>query len=53
MTIGANAPGGGAETGDGRDLADLLRRVAARDEAAFAALYRLTSAKLNGIVPVF
>ena len=50
MTIGANAPGGGAETGDGQDLADLLRRVAARDEAAFAALYRLTSAKLNGIV---
>ena len=50
MTIGANAPGGGAETGDGQDLADLLRRVAARDEAAFATLYRRTSAKLYGIV---
>jgi RNA polymerase sigma-70 factor, ECF subfamily len=50
MTIGAKAPGGGAETGDGRDLADLLRRVAARDEAAFAALYRRTSAKLYGVV---
>jgi RNA polymerase sigma-70 factor, ECF subfamily len=50
MTIGANAPGGGTETGDGQDLADLLRRVAARDEAAFAALYRRTSAKLYGVV---
>jgi RNA polymerase sigma-70 factor, ECF subfamily len=50
MTIGADAPGGGAETGDGQDLADLLRRVAARDEAAFAALYRRTNAKLYGIV---
>src|SRR5271165_3098119 len=50
MTSGAKAPGGGAETGDGEDLAVLLRRVAARDEAAFAALYRRTSAKLYGIV---
>ena len=38
MTIGGKATGGeGAGTSD---LADLLRRVAARDEAAFAALYR-------------
>lgn len=36
--------------GEGGDLADLLRRVAARDEAAFAALYRATSAKLFGVV---
>ncbi len=50
MTSGAKAPGGGAETGDGEDLVVLLRRVAARDEAAFAALYRRTSAKLYGIV---
>ena len=28
----------------------MLRRVAARDEAAFAALYRQTSAKLYGVV---
>ncbi len=32
------------------DLADLLRRVAARDAAAFAALYRQTHAKLYGVV---
>jgi RNA polymerase sigma-70 factor, ECF subfamily len=46
MTIGADAPGGTAE----RDLSDLMRRVAVRDEAAFRALYLLTSAKLYGIV---
>ena len=39
--------GPGAEASD---LADLLRRAAARDEAAFAALYRITSGKLFGIV---
>jgi RNA polymerase sigma-70 factor (ECF subfamily) len=32
------------------DLADLLRRTAAGDRAAFAALYRATSAKLYGLV---
>jgi RNA polymerase sigma-70 factor (ECF subfamily) len=44
--------GGKATDGEGGDsgLADLLRRVAARDEAAFAALYRQTSAKLYGVV---
>jgi RNA polymerase sigma-70 factor, ECF subfamily len=47
MTIGANAPGPATEAGD---LTDLMRRVAARDEAAFSALYRQTSAKLYGIV---
>lgn len=31
-------------------LADLLGRIAARDAAAFAALYKLTSAKLYGVV---
>jgi len=34
----------------GGDLVDLLRRVAARDAAAFAALYRQTSGKLYGVV---
>ena len=34
----------------GRDLAEVLGRVAARDRDAFAALYRATSAKLYGIV---
>ncbi len=33
-----------------QELARLLERVAARDKAAFAALYKLTSAKLYGIV---
>ena len=32
------------------DLADLLARTAAKDRAAFAALYRATSAKLYGVV---
>ncbi len=35
---------------DAAELADLLRRVAARDEAAFASLYKLTQAKLYGVV---
>ena len=32
------------------DLADLMARVAAKDRAAFAALYRATSPKLYGVV---
>jgi RNA polymerase sigma-70 factor (ECF subfamily) len=32
------------------ELAELLAKVAQRDRAAFAALYRATSAKLNGVV---
>ena len=32
------------------DLADTLAKVAAKDRAAFAALYRATSAKLYGVV---
>ena len=32
------------------DLAELLNRTAARDQAAFAALYRASSAKLYGVV---
>ncbi len=47
MTIGGKAT---SQEGADGDLADLLRRVAARDEAAFAALYRKTSAKLYGVV---
>jgi RNA polymerase sigma-70 factor (ECF subfamily) len=34
----------------GPDLADLLRRTAAGDRIAYAALYRATSAKLYGLV---
>jgi RNA polymerase sigma-70 factor (ECF subfamily) len=37
-------------TAPATDLADLLRRVAERDRAAFTALYRATSAKLFGVV---
>jgi RNA polymerase sigma-70 factor, ECF subfamily len=50
MTIRGDAPGGGAPAAARADLADLLRRIAARDAAAFAALYKETSAKLYGIV---
>jgi RNA polymerase sigma-70 factor, ECF subfamily len=46
MTVGA---GTGADAGGG-ELGELLRRVALRDQAAFAALYNRTSAKLFGIV---
>lgn len=50
MTIRGGAPGERAPAGAGDDLADLLRRVAARDAAAFASLYKRTSAKLYGVV---
>ncbi len=48
MTSGAGA-GGDAAAGE-RDLSGLIARVAAGDEAAFAVLYRMTAAKLNGVV---
>jgi RNA polymerase sigma-70 factor, ECF subfamily len=50
MTIRGEAPerGSPAQATDG--LADLLRRIAARDAAAFSALYKATSAKLYGVV---
>jgi RNA polymerase sigma-70 factor (ECF subfamily) len=50
MIIRSEAPGGRAKTGARDDLTQLLSRVAARDAAAFAALYRETSAKLYGVV---
>jgi RNA polymerase sigma-70 factor, ECF subfamily len=50
MTIRGQAPGRGAPAQAGRDLADLLSRTAGRDAAAFAALYKETSAKLYGVV---
>ena len=50
MTTGGGAPGERASSGVGDDLTHLLRRVAARDAAAFAALYKQTSAKLYGVV---
>jgi RNA polymerase sigma-70 factor (ECF subfamily) len=50
MTIRGGAPGERASAGAGDDLTDLLIRIAARDSAAFAALYKQTSAKLYGVV---
>ena len=50
MTIRGGAPGERGPAGAGDDLADLLSRIAARDAAAFAALYKQTSAKLYGVV---
>jgi RNA polymerase sigma-70 factor, ECF subfamily len=50
MTIRGEAPGRGAPAPAGDDLAGLLGRSAARDAAAFAALYKATSAKLYGVV---
>jgi len=50
MTIRGGAPAERTRAGAGDDLSDLLRRVAARDAAAFAALYQRTSAKLYGVV---
>ena len=49
MTMRGDAPGKAAPIG-GDELADLLRRVAARDKAAFAALYKRTGAKLHGVI---
>jgi RNA polymerase sigma-70 factor (ECF subfamily) len=50
MTIRGGAPGERAPAGAGDDLTDLLSRIAARDAAAFAPLYKQTSAKLYGVV---
>jgi RNA polymerase sigma-70 factor (ECF subfamily) len=50
MTIRGGAPGEPAPAGAGDDLTHLLTRIAARDTNAFAALYKLTSAKLYGVV---
>jgi RNA polymerase sigma-70 factor, ECF subfamily len=50
MTTEGEAPGGGPPAAGGDALAGLLARVATRDAAAFAALYRQTSPKLYGVV---
>ena len=47
---GAPASGEAAATRSGADLADLLRRSARGDEAAFAELYDATSRRLYGMV---
>ena len=48
MTSGVSA-GGDTPAGESI-LSGLIVRIAAGDEAAFAALYRLTAARLNGVV---
>jgi RNA polymerase sigma-70 factor, ECF subfamily len=51
VSPGASAPGEAtASISTGADLADLLRRSARGDEAAFAALYDATSRRLYGLV---
>jgi RNA polymerase sigma-70 factor, ECF subfamily len=50
MTIRGGAPGERASGGAGDRLTELLIRIAARDAAAFAALYKQTNAKLYGVV---
>jgi len=50
MTIRGEAPGRGSPAQATDGLADLLGRIAARDAAAFSALYKATSAKLYGVV---
>ena len=50
MTVRGEAPGSGSPAPATDGLADLLGRTAARDAAAFAALYKLTSSKLYGVV---
>jgi RNA polymerase sigma-70 factor, ECF subfamily len=50
MTIRGGAPGERASAAAGDELTRLLIRIATRDAAAFAALYKQTSAKLYGVV---
>jgi RNA polymerase sigma-70 factor, ECF subfamily len=50
MTIRGETPGRGSPSSATDGLADLLGRIAARDAAAFSALYKATSAKLYGVV---
>ena len=50
MNVGPPTPTESSVPSTTADLADLLRRVAARDSAAFAMLYKQTRAKLYGVV---
>ena len=50
MNVGPPTPTESSVPSTAADLADLLRRVAARDSAAFAMLYKQTRAKLYGVV---
>jgi RNA polymerase sigma-70 factor (ECF subfamily) len=50
MSAGTETPIGSPIPATGADLGELLRRVAARDAAAFSALYKQTQAKLYGVI---
>ena len=50
MNVGPPTPTESSVTATAAELADLLRRVAARDSAAFAMLYKQTRAKLHGVI---
>ena len=50
MNEGPPTPIESSVTATAAELADLLRRVAARDSAAFAMLYKQTRAKLHGVI---
>src|ERR1700679_773855 len=50
MNTGPSAPTESSVAATAAELADLLRRVAARDSSAFAILYKQTRAKLYGVV---
>ena len=50
MTQGSQTPNATPSASSGPDLVALMSRVATRDRAAFAELYRLTAAKLHGVV---
>ena len=50
MNVGPPTSTESSVTATAAELADLLRRVAARDSAAFAMLYKQTRAKLYGVI---
>ena len=50
MNEGPPTPIESSVTATAAELADLLRRVAARNSAAFAMLYKQTRAKLHGVI---
>src|SRR6202047_2476563 len=50
MNRGPSAPTESSVAATAPELAELLRRVAARDSAAFATLYNQTRAKLYGVI---
>jgi RNA polymerase sigma-70 factor (ECF subfamily) len=50
MNVGPSTPTESSVIATAAELADLLRRVAARDSAAFAMLYKQTRAKLHGVI---